>query len=225
MKKYIFTIILFLTQPSVVFGETSYKLAAPIPGGGSEIPIDGGFIQYVEFLFPFMLSVAAIAALVMFVYGGIEYMTAGGSDRVSRAKGTITSALAGLMIAVFSVLILETINPELIKLELAIPQIAPVSIGTAPPGGGSTIPSGGCTNDIDCTNPLFPKCVEINTNVFACRGSLAVFGGLPCDPSTQVCRSGFTCKPCVLKLGLRCCDGDADQTGCQTANDIRCYKN
>ncbi len=48
--------------------------------------------------------------LAAFIYGGIQWMTAGGeADRVKKARTTLTNALIGLLIVGFSYTILATL--------------------------------------------------------------------------------------------------------------------
>ncbi len=130
MKKYILILSVGLF-PYIVSAESLvYKLAAPIPGGGGEVET---FTQYVSFLFPFMLSVAAISALVMFILGGIEYTLGGASpERMKSGKERISNAIWGLLLAVFSVLILQTINPNLVIMNLDVEPAGVVTNNNSP---------------------------------------------------------------------------------------------
>jgi len=48
-----------------------------------------------------MLRVAALAAVILVIYGGVQYIVSQGEpDRIGKAKGTVLSALIGLVIAV-----------------------------------------------------------------------------------------------------------------------------
>lgn len=48
-----------------------------------------------------LLRVAALAAIVMVIYGAVEYLTSQGEpEKTSRARSTIINALVGLVIAV-----------------------------------------------------------------------------------------------------------------------------
>ena len=110
--------------PLASAAEVTYKLAAPLPGGPVEIDEGGDFISYMKYLFPFLLSVAAIAALVMFVVGGIQYMaSAGNASTVEAAKEKMTQAVVGLILALGAVLILRTINPRLVQMEINIKEV------------------------------------------------------------------------------------------------------
>ena len=74
------------------------------PLGNRPIPIlIGGIINYI-------LGVVGVLALVMFIYGGITWMTSGGSaDKIKKGKDTIIWAVLGLAFIFFSYAILDFI--------------------------------------------------------------------------------------------------------------------
>jgi len=76
----------------------------------------GWMSQYFGAIYQYGVGLAAILAAVMVMIGGFVWLTSAGSpDRVGTAKELIVGALLGLFLALFSYLILYTINPELIK--------------------------------------------------------------------------------------------------------------
>jgi hypothetical protein len=89
-----------------------------------------GFSDYLGFIIPFMLSAAAILAVIMLIIAGLEMMTAAPGLRED-AKKRIWGAVLGLLLAVISFLILNTIDPKLIRLELEPPKV-PSNSGVAP---------------------------------------------------------------------------------------------
>lgn len=106
-------------------------------------------------LYYFLLGLVGISALVMFVWGGIEYMLAGDRDP-SKAKERMKNAVYGLVLALTSWLILYTINPDLVaRLNINLDPIAPQQrTDGGPPGAGIGCASDG---DQDCGSGL--KCV------------------------------------------------------------------
>ena len=63
----------------------------------------GGIISY-------LMGLVGILAVAALVYGGIMYMTSGGSEeRVKQAKNIITYAIIGLVVAVLSYIIVNTV--------------------------------------------------------------------------------------------------------------------
>lgn len=67
-------------------------------------------------LFNFLLGFVGIGAMVMIVIEGIKYMTsAGDQSKIGEAKKRIWNAVWGLILALISYLLLQTINPDLLK--------------------------------------------------------------------------------------------------------------
>lgn len=58
-----------------------------------------------------VLAAVGVAVLVMFVIGGLKFLTAGGDkDATSKAQKTITYALAGLVLTVSAYIILSLLG-------------------------------------------------------------------------------------------------------------------
>ncbi|MBI2024382.1 hypothetical protein HYT00_03290 [Candidatus Giovannonibacteria bacterium] len=97
------------------------KLNKKIIFAGAVITPAGGppndWLSYAQFIYPFIISVAAVLAVIMLIVAGLEMMTASEGMR-SDAKQKIQNALLGLLLAVGAYLILNTINPDLLKLKI-----------------------------------------------------------------------------------------------------------
>lgn len=106
-----------------------YIPLAPLPGGETKTDIETGqsgvyLTYYLQAVFSFGITVAAIAAVMSLVFAGVQYMTAYGNPAaISSAKERIINALFGLLLAISAWLILYTINPDLVKSGLLIPPI------------------------------------------------------------------------------------------------------
>lgn len=92
-------------------------------------------------IYIFGVAITGISALVVIVASAIWYITAGDNKgRIDQARGWMKNAIFGLVLALLSWLILNTINPELTqtlnleKLEVITPSGGTPSGGT--PGGG-----------------------------------------------------------------------------------------
>ncbi len=84
-------------------------------------PITTAFQHFYNYL----ISIAGIIALAALIVGGILYLTSAGKpEQIDRAKKQILGAFLGIIILFSSYLILRTINPELVKLNL--PQLQQV---------------------------------------------------------------------------------------------------
>lgn len=66
-------------------------------------------------LFNFLLAFVGVGALVMMVVEGIRYMaSAGDQSKIGESKRKIWNAIWGLILALISYLLLQTINPDLL---------------------------------------------------------------------------------------------------------------
>ncbi|MFA5413560.1 MAG: pilin, partial [Patescibacteria group bacterium] len=124
-------------EPQETFCGTGrgFCYAKPVPatleislGGLSEVSDPA---QYISQLYQWTISVTGILAGIMIMIGGLLYLTAGGSpERVSNAKSYISNALIGLILALTSYFLLQTVNPAL--LNLRFPKV-PLVQAVVPP--------------------------------------------------------------------------------------------
>lgn len=121
----------------------TYKTLENLPGFENE---STDFPTYLKNLYLLALWIVGICALFMLVIGGFLYLSsAGNTALIGSAKKTIAGALIGLVIALISWLLLNTINPDLTEITLT-------SLSSSG-GGGSGNTSGGnptpASGDID----------------------------------------------------------------------------
>ena len=139
MKK---NLILALTYFVLCFGfyaithplfaqQRSYTLLAPLPleGGSGGITQTVTFTQYVNGAYRFILGVAGILAVIMIIFAGFTYMTTDAFQKKESGKEMISNAVKGLLLAIGTWIILNTINPNLLNFSLLIER---PSIPTAP---------------------------------------------------------------------------------------------
>ncbi len=86
--------------------------------------------SFLNTLFAITIAVAATLAVIMVAIGGIEYMLTESPFKMGDAKDRIGSAIFGLIIVLTSVLLLRTINPQIVSLNLFTPS-KPVSTPAA----------------------------------------------------------------------------------------------
>lgn len=94
---------------------------APEPAVDLNVPIGPikriqGFAQYVFTAYRYLISIAAIAATVMFVYGAFLYLLGTAIPRISQGKSIMTDAVIGLLLILGANLILRTLNPATLTL-------------------------------------------------------------------------------------------------------------
>ncbi|MCM2338940.1 MAG: lytic murein transglycosylase [Burkholderiales bacterium] len=98
-----------------------YEPLAPLPGDGGVLQKeintqeDCAFGKYLNIIIKLIIGISAVLAMVMITMGGIEYMTSELVSEKSAGKDTIQNAILGLLIALGSYLILNTINPQLLN--------------------------------------------------------------------------------------------------------------
>jgi cytochrome bd-type quinol oxidase subunit 1 len=72
--------------------------------------------EFVNSVVSFTIAIGALLAVIMIVWGGIQYMTSNRLDSKSDARDIITSALSGLILILFSWILLNLINPDILNL-------------------------------------------------------------------------------------------------------------
>ena len=83
--------------------------------------------KFFNALFQFSLSIGAILAVVMIVWGGYLYMFKDSFASKLNAKEKITNAVIGLLLLLGIYLILYQINPDILKWESTFPKSSSTS--------------------------------------------------------------------------------------------------
>lgn len=214
--------------------EISYNLLAPLPGGTNQVFGDKAFSDYAQQAFAFLLSAAAILALLMVVVGGIEYLSSGESpQRLQDAKDRITKALLGLVLALASWLILNTINPHLLSSDFALPDVGNMSSPTSLECGTSVGKPNNCACS-DASQCAGGQCTQGrctgNSPVNTCAKETGRPETCPCDTSSQCatdyCPAGFCLKqPSASGSDCTTTDGSGKDTGCRCTVNSECKSN
>ena len=105
---------------------THYCLLAPIPGltpsADGSIDVSAGFGDYAVRIIRIVIGLMGVLAVIMVVFGGIQYMISSSGGEKGAGKERMTNAIYGLILALSSYMILNTINPNLVNLKVTIPQ-------------------------------------------------------------------------------------------------------
>ena len=136
-KLIIFCLSIFLITPFIVnAGGIEFVPQVTIPGSSfranTQTEIDSSSIaNYIKSIYDYLLAIVGLTAAIALMIGGTLWLTSGGSSqRVSQAKSWISGSLTGLVLALLSYLILQTINPNLIEFtSLDVQKIKPIQIG------------------------------------------------------------------------------------------------
>lgn len=136
------------------------------------------FTEYVSWFYRFFAGVVGMLAAVMVLYGGYQWMTAGGNaSHVQQAKTTMYSSLIAIVLTLGTYLILNTINPQLTNLSVrGITNVKQI---------GETCSS--------MARSRFPKSVDSQSDVYACGKEVKTTDGTTCiwdvaNEENQVCR-------------------------------------
>ncbi len=78
--------------------------------------------EYIPNLFNFIVGIAAVLAFIMITMGGITYATSDAISGKSKGREYIENALWGLLLVIGAWVILNTINPQILKFDLLIPN-------------------------------------------------------------------------------------------------------
>lgn len=151
----LFVLALLLSMPCAVIraanvkpdnAKSEYTLLEPLPCipspvvkdekgidiPGTEVKCAGvqrekiNFQNYVQYAFNLLIALAAVAAVLMIVYGGFQYMTSDAYSTKSEGLKRVENAVYGLLLVLSSYLILKTIDPRLVKIPSTL--VAPLKI-------------------------------------------------------------------------------------------------
>jgi len=129
------SILLFLPIMALGADDITFTPQVTIPGTSDfanqkEIIVSDSLIgDYISAFFNFAVPGTAILAVVMMMYGGVIWLTSGGStERISQAKQYISGAISGMVLLLASYLILNTVSPDLVSLQFptiknALPEL------------------------------------------------------------------------------------------------------
>lgn len=100
----------------------------------SQAEEDGSFSGYINAFFQLGIGIGILLAVLMFVYNGVIYMTSDVVGKKAEAKSAFFNIIGGVVLILTAVLILQTINPDLVRfgLEKRLDAIQPQG------GGGGT---------------------------------------------------------------------------------------
>ncbi len=127
---------------------TPYVMLEKIPGtfsGGTT-----NFETYFSGLYKLSMGLALVLAMFQLSRGGFEYLTTDAFAKKTDARETIKNALFGLVLILISFLLLKTINPDLINVQLKIPKTPvspPTSVSATPSTGGRVVAGNGVFNE------------------------------------------------------------------------------
>jgi uncharacterized membrane protein len=178
-------VALALCLPMMVFAATSdtapkkFTPELPLPGIFTEANNDSSLMSvYIRATYIFFVWIVGLLGVIMIIYGGIRWVAArGNAGQIKEARETVTNAIAGVMLALLTVVLLNTISPKLTNLAtlnlgssvkdqhigLAVTSVCPLvsKIDDNVPCGdvvktGSIVDANGKTVDSYCVGTVCP---------------------------------------------------------------------
>lgn len=168
-KIFFLNLFLLIFLPTISFAaldasKMKYTPMEEIPGFGKPTSYE----EYILAVYNFGLWTIGVSAVLMISIGAFMYITsAGNSNTIGKAKGIISDAIAGVILAMVSYLLIYTINPNLLQIKLPDMLTGGISggsgsatLGSNPSGGGKTngkgynsaCPDASSTTPIDFSN-------------------------------------------------------------------------
>ncbi len=114
-------LLTFITPLTLLANNKYVPLSPSLPGvdsTGYTYGTEHGMSNFINNLFGISVGVAAVLAVIMLAIGGFQYMTSESIFKTSGAKERITNAIVGLIIVLASILIMSTINPDIVNLHI-----------------------------------------------------------------------------------------------------------
>ncbi len=125
-KKILFFSIFFfsLALAPQVFAQ-GFTALAPIPGltDTTGIVNSAGFANFFNNLYKYVIGLAAVFAVIMITWGGLEISTQDSISKQGAGREKITQAIYGLILVLSPVLVFSIINPSILNLSLNLTKI------------------------------------------------------------------------------------------------------
>jgi hypothetical protein len=108
---------------NIAYAADSYVELAPLcdtsaNSGCGTVNLQTGLGTYINNLYKIAVAAASVLAVLMLVLGGFKYVSTDVIGNKEEGKETIKSALGGLLLVLSSWVILNTINPQLVSLNI-----------------------------------------------------------------------------------------------------------
>ncbi len=142
----------------------NYTLLENIPGQESAT---GNLPSYGQAILNAAMLIIVISAVFMISVGGFLYLTsAGNTSRAGQAKGIITDAVLGLILALVAYLVLYIINPDLVTLRISSLSPSSTMPANSSPTGVAvpTAPSGDTYTHADAAAVLNARGINVTSS-------------------------------------------------------------
>lgn len=193
--------------------DMSYTLLAPLPGLTTTLSDNNILGTYVPAIFKLAVGISITIAVLMVVIGGFQYMSSDALMKKEEGKKRIQNSISALLLILFAWLILYTINPNLIKMDLDIKPATTVPTGVTL-GGELSAGTGGVLagytltqEQIDLNNKMRADLLNqygIKTNAGPCANGetsgCTNLVGMPTTTYTGLINLDSICPDCNIMI-------------------------
>ena len=144
--------LLYVCFATPLFAAGEYTPLVGIPGisGTPSLP------DYINKVYLLTIAVGVFIAILRIAYAGVKYSMSGVVTDKASAKNDIKGVLIGLAILLLPALVLNTINPDLLRLNFldGLTKLDTSAGSITNPGGAGGAGGAGAGDSVDCsTNP------------------------------------------------------------------------
>ncbi len=173
---------------------TDFVPLAPIPGLTDQATANkaigpGGMAAFFNQLYVFCIGAAVMLAVIMIIWGGLEYSLSESITSKGAGKSKIYNALFGLVLVLSPALVFSIINPKILQLNINMPALNTPWGNYVPPDTSGAI-TGACTSS-SCSG-------EINTCILLGKA----YNYVCLDAAKKVVRNSPTPITCNSGEGL-----------------------
>lgn len=183
-----FSVVIYGLLHFVAHAATDYTPLAPLPGtlSGDTTSLK----DYLPGIFKLAIGIAGVLAVIQIIIGGLQYMSTDAIGNKNAGRERITAAIGGLLLALGAYIILNTISPNFVNLNI---NIKPVNVETvAPPPQCGRPGDPPCPSGSTCTNG---QCVPLKESCEVCSLSTECQSNSCLVRPKTVCK-GFPNKTC-----------------------------
>lgn len=158
--------------------------------------------NYVKYVFMFVIAISGILALFSLIWAGTKYITsAGDPEKLSKARKQILATFLGILIILGSYFFLQSINPQLLTLEISTSTVPSPQFPSPLPPPFPEVPDT-ITRMMEITKRIYLLAHNISCTVDIIK---CLIDRCSCEHTQSVClckkyRHG-NCEPLFCRIG------------------------
>lgn len=195
--------------------KTTLNVNIPTPTGDVTQVIN--LSDYLGIIYTYLIGISVTITIVLMMVGGIQYVMGASSGDVKGGKKRIKDAVEGLILLMFAYIILYTVNPQLLKLQVPkLPKMRAVHITAGDESceyllGTNVVAVSGETNQYTGDGGYIVKftgsqACGTSAEVISDAAGVAVAAGTTCDFVTCAAAGQSCFKPTSGASGCHTCE-------------------